>query len=98
MGEKTRNDCRRSFVVEKGDTYYLIYSANHYESKDYAVGYATASSPKGPWTKYSGNPILRRDKEAAKSVGLVGTGHGAPLSVQMEVINISFMLMQVRLV
>ena len=76
--------------MKKGDTYYLIYSANHYESKDYAVGYATASSPKGPWTKYSGNPILRRDKEAAKSVGL--------LSVQMEVINISFMLMQVRLV
>lgn len=65
-------------LLKKGDTYYLIYSANHFESKDYAVGYATATSPKGPWTKYSGNPILRRDKEAAKSVGLVGTGHGAP--------------------
>lgn len=65
-------------LLKKGNTYYLIYSANHYESKDYAVGYATANSPKGPWAKYSGNPILRRDKEAAKSVGLVGTGHGAP--------------------
>lgn len=65
-------------VLKKGNTYYLIYSANHYESKDYAVGYATATSPKGPWKKYSGNPILRRDKEAAKSLGLVGTGHGAP--------------------
>lgn len=65
-------------LLKKGNTYYLIYSANHYESQDYAVGYATASSPTGPWTKYSGNPILRRDKEAAKSVGLVGTGHGAP--------------------
>lgn len=65
-------------VLKKGDTYYLIYSANHYESKDYAVGYATSKSPKGPWIKYSGNPILRRDKEAAKSLGLVGTGHGAP--------------------
>lgn len=65
-------------VLKKGDTYYLIYSANHYESKDYAVGYATSKSPKGPWTKYSGNPILRRDKEAARSLGLVGTGHGAP--------------------
>lgn len=64
--------------MKKGNSYYLIYSANHYESQDYAVGYATASSPTGPWTKYSGNPILRRDKEAAKSVGLVGTGHGAP--------------------
>lgn len=28
-------------------------------------------------TKYRGNPILRRDKDAAKSLGLVGTGHGA---------------------
>ena len=37
-------------LLKKGNTYYLIYSANHYESKDYAVGYATASSPKGPWT------------------------------------------------
>ncbi|NDV64125.1 glycoside hydrolase family 43 protein [Bacteroides sp. 224] len=65
-------------LLKIGKTYYLIYSANHYESKDYAVGYATASSPKGPWTKYTGNPILRRDKDAAKSLGLVGTGHGAP--------------------
>lgn len=63
-------------VVKKGDTYYLIYSANHFESRDYAVGYATASSPKGPWKKYSGNPILRRDKPAA--AGLIGTGHGSP--------------------
>lgn len=65
-------------ILKRGDTYYLVYSANHFESQDYAVGYATANSPKGPWTKYSGNPILHRDKEAAKSVGLVGTGHGAP--------------------
>ena len=33
-------------LLKKGNTYYLIYSANHYESKDYAVGYASASSPK----------------------------------------------------
>lgn len=63
-------------IMKKGNTYYLIYSANHFESKDYAVGYATASSPRGPWKKHSGNPILRRDKPAAS--GLVGTGHGAP--------------------
>lgn len=65
-------------VMKIENTYYLIYSANHYENKDYAVGYATSESPKGPWKKYSGNPILRRDKKAASSVGLVGTGHGAP--------------------
>jgi len=65
-------------VLKIGDMYYLLYSANHFESKDYAVGYAVASSPKGPWNKYKGNPILRRDKSAAS--GLVGTGHGAPFA------------------
>ena len=63
-------------ILKRGNTYYLIYSANHFESKDYAVGYATSNSPMGPWIKYSGNPILRRDKPAAS--GLTGTGHGTP--------------------
>jgi len=63
-------------VLKRGDMYYLIYSANHFESKDYAVGYATATSPKGPWKKYEGNPILHRDMPAA--FGMLGTGHGAP--------------------
>lgn len=63
-------------ILKRGNVYYMIYSANHFESKDYAVGYATSNSPKGPWRKYVGNPILRRDMES--SSGLVGTGHGAP--------------------
>lgn len=63
-------------ILKRGDTYYLIYSANHFESKDYAVGYATSKSPMGPWVKHSGNPILHRDKPAAD--GLIGVGHGAP--------------------
>ena len=67
-------------VFKEDDTYYMIYSANHFESKDYAVGYATSESPFGPWVKYSGNPILRRDKPAAD--GLVGTGHGAQFKTE----------------
>lgn len=59
-------------VLKKDGTYYLVYSANHFESKNYGVGYATASSPMGPWKKYGGNPILQR------ADGLTGTGHGAP--------------------
>lgn len=58
-------------VVKWDGVYYLFYSANHYRDPDYAVGYATASSPMGPWTKYSGNPIIRRD-----IVGEKGAGHG----------------------
>lgn len=59
-------------VMKKNGVYYLIYSANHFESRNYGVGYATAISPMGPWKKYEGNPILQR------ADGLVGTGHGAP--------------------
>lgn len=59
-------------VFKHDGKYYLLYSANGYTSPDYAVGYATADKPTGPWTKYSGNPVLRRYG------ALVGCGHGAP--------------------
>ncbi len=58
-------------VVRLGDKYYLFYSANHYMSPDYAVGYATAASPLGPWTKNPENPIIHRN-----IVGERGSGHG----------------------
>lgn len=58
-------------VLKHKGTYYLFYSANHFKSDDYAVGYATAQSPLGPWKRYAGNPILNKD-----SVGANGTGHG----------------------
>jgi len=58
-------------VIKRNGIYYMFYSANHFESPDYAVGYATASSPLGPWTKYSGNPIIHRNL-----VGDKGAGHG----------------------
>jgi len=58
-------------VVKWDDVYYFFYSANHYRDPDYAVGYATAPSPAGPWTKYAGNPIIRQD-----IVGEKGAGHG----------------------
>lgn len=52
--EKTPN--YKSAPVMEGPTvmkwdgvYYLFYSANHFMNIDYSVGYATASSPFGPW-------------------------------------------------
>lgn len=57
------------FVLEHNGTYYLTYSANHFESQGYAVGYATSDSPMGPWTRYEGNPILIGNDQ------LKGTGH-----------------------
>ena len=56
-------------VIRHKGRYYLTYSGNDYQSQEYAVGYATARHIKGPWQKYSLNPILLRRE------GLVGTGH-----------------------
>jgi hypothetical protein len=58
-------------VIKKGGIYYLFYSANHFQSIDYAVGYATATSPLGPWTKNPNNPIIHRS-----IVNENGSGHG----------------------
>ncbi|KAA2239825.1 family 43 glycosylhydrolase [Chitinophaga agrisoli] len=58
-------------VLKHKKTYYLLYSANDFRNKDYAVGYATSSSPLGPWKKYAGSPIISRH-----TVEQNGTGHG----------------------
>jgi beta-xylosidase len=58
-------------VLKHKKLYYLFYSANDYHNINYAVGYATSSSPFGPWVKSSDSPILSR-----KNIGVNGTGHG----------------------
>ncbi len=58
-------------MVKIDGTYYLFYSANHFMSKDYAVGYATAPTPTGPWTKNPANPVISRE-----IMGESGSGHG----------------------
>ncbi len=60
-------------ILKKDGVYYLVYSGNDFRSQDYGVGYATSSSPMGPWVKYAYNPVLQKP-----SASLVGTGHGAP--------------------
>lgn len=62
-----------SFVMKHKKTYYLMYSANVYDSPDYSVGYATATHPLGPWMKYAGNPILKKDM----SIHASGPGHNS---------------------
>ncbi|HYI32607.1 MAG TPA: glycoside hydrolase family 43 protein [Glaciibacter sp.] len=49
-------------LVKQGPTYYLFYSANTYGDENYAVGYATATSLAGPWTKKE-EPFLSTDSE-----------------------------------
>jgi beta-xylosidase len=76
--EDWENTARANWPVAEGPTvfkhkgtYYLVYTANDFRNPDYAVGYATSTSPLGPWKKYSGNPIISR-----KILGDNGTGHG----------------------
>lgn len=58
------------FILKHNKLYYLFYSANHYKSQDYAVGYAVSASPYGPFVKYENNPILIGDGKT-----IFGTGH-----------------------
>ncbi|MCD8193430.1 MAG: glycoside hydrolase family 43 protein [Tannerellaceae bacterium] len=60
-----------SFIIKHKGIYYMIYSANDFHSPNYGVGYATASSPLGPWNKYPGNPVFQQPDT------LVGVGHSA---------------------
>lgn len=46
-------------VLKHKGTYYLTYSGSHFQSPEYAIGYATSDSPLGPWTKYVQNPIMK---------------------------------------
>jgi len=58
-------------VFKHKELYYLVYSANDFRNPDYAIGYATATQPTGPWKKHPGNPIISR-----KYFDVNGTGHG----------------------
>jgi GH43 family beta-xylosidase len=57
-------------VIKHDGVYYLFYSANDFRNVNYAVGYATATSPLGPWTKHP-EPILTREM-----IQHNGPGHG----------------------
>jgi beta-xylosidase len=57
------------FVIKHKGLYYLTYSCNHTRCIDYAVGYAVSKSPRGPFKRFEGNPILKRSEH------LIGVGH-----------------------
>lgn len=61
------------WMIRHGGRYYLIYSGSGADTPDYAVGYAVAEHPLGPFTRASENPIVHR------SEGLYGPGHGCAI-------------------
>lgn len=56
-----------------------MYSANFYKGHNYAVGYATAKNPLGPFTKATNNPVLERTNDRGGTV--TGTGHNMVLTI-----------------
>ncbi|GAA4409912.1 glycoside hydrolase family 43 protein [Nibrella viscosa] len=71
--EVNRRWTEGSVTFKKGGLYYIMYSANYFGGQHYAVGYATATSPLGPFKKAANNPVLQ--KNTAK--GVTGTGHNS---------------------
>lgn len=59
------------WMIKHEGLYYLLYSGSAANSQYYGVGYATANNPFGPFTKYTGNPIVKG------GAGIYGPGHGA---------------------
>jgi xylan 1,4-beta-xylosidase len=45
-------------MLKRDGVYYLMFSGSGADSRHYAIGYATAKSPLGPFEKYAKNPIL----------------------------------------
>jgi hypothetical protein len=62
-----------SVVREYKGWYYLFYSSRCYCNDAYALGYATANSPAGPWTKFPGNPVFQKASSALGKIS--GPGH-----------------------
>lgn len=73
--EVNRRWTEGSVAFRKGSTYYMMYSANYFGGKNYAVGYATSKSPLGPFTKAANNPVLQKNTE--KGGVVTGTGHNS---------------------
>jgi beta-xylosidase len=55
----------------RNSNYYVFYSGGSFADATYAMGYATASSPTGPFTKAVANPVLK------STANVIGPGGGS---------------------
>ncbi len=46
-------------VIKHGGKYYLTYSCNCFDSRDYSVGVAESAAPLGPYKKRRDNPVMK---------------------------------------
>lgn len=77
--EVNRRWTEGSYIFKENNTYYMMYSANYFGGNDYAVGYATATHPLGPFRKSDNNPVLQKNTVTGGEV--TGTGHNMVLSL-----------------
>jgi len=68
---KDRPVTEAPWMIKHQGRYYLLYSGGSADSENYAIGYATAPQPAGPFIKYRGNPVIRKAK------GIFGPGHAS---------------------
>jgi xylan 1,4-beta-xylosidase len=61
------------WMLKHEDIYYLMYSGSGANLPTYALGYATADNPMGPFVKFEGNPILSLDWDNE----IYGPGHNS---------------------
>ena len=59
------------WMLKHHGVYYLLYSGGSADSEYYAIGYATAKNPAGPFIKHPGNPVIRMGG------GIFGPGHAS---------------------
>ncbi len=64
------------WITKIGSYYYLFYSANRYDTPEYAIGVARATNVLGPYTKSPSNPLLSSNAHWS------GPGHCSVLGVQ----------------
>ena len=62
------------YVLKWDGTYVMMYSARGFFDPLYALGFATAKGPLGPWTKSRYNPILRKTDRVS------GPGHNSVIA------------------
>jgi beta-xylosidase len=77
--EVNRRWTEGSFILKHNSLYYLLYSANYFGGKNYAVGYAVGKTPLGPFIKADNNPVLQKNTESGGNV--TGTGHCMALNI-----------------
>ncbi len=71
--EVNRRWTEGSTLVKLRGKYYIMYSGNSFTGDYYAVGYAVADKPLGPYVKAANNPIVEKNNHKGGTVR--GTGH-----------------------